>query len=48
MIEINAKLIREQTPTFLSGETVECFISFTNPALPEHRVAQSHKYAYDH
>lgn len=43
MIEITSKLLREQTPVFLCGEMVECFISFTNPSLPEHRIAQSHK-----
>lgn len=43
MIEINARLLREQTPVFLCGEVVECFISFTNPSLPEHRIAQSNK-----
>lgn len=43
MIEIVAKLVREQTPVFLSGEVVELFISFTNPSLAEHRIAQSNK-----
>lgn len=43
MIEITARLVREQTPVFLCGEIVECFISFTNPSLPEHRIAQSNK-----
>lgn len=43
MIEITAKLVREQTPVFLSGELVECFLSFTNPSLPEHRISQSNK-----
>ncbi|XP_037049692.1 RAB6A-GEF complex partner protein 2 [Bradysia coprophila] len=41
MIEIVAKLVREQTPVFLCGESVELFISFTNPSLAEHRIAQS-------
>ncbi|KAJ6635150.1 RAB6A-GEF complex partner protein 2 [Pseudolycoriella hygida] len=41
MIEIVAKLVREQTPVFLCGEAVELFISFTNPSLAEHRIAQS-------
>ncbi|XP_059612847.1 RAB6A-GEF complex partner protein 2 [Phlebotomus argentipes] len=41
MIEITSKLVREQTPVFLCGEVVECFISFTNPSLPEHKIAQS-------
>ncbi|GAB0092887.1 RAB6A-GEF complex partner protein 2 [Sergentomyia squamirostris] len=41
MIEITSKLVREQTPVFLCGEVVECFISFTNPTLPEHKIAQS-------
>lgn len=43
MIEITAKLVREQTPVFLCGEIAECFILFTNPALDEHKIAQSHK-----
>lgn len=44
MIEINAKLVREQKTFFLCGEIVECFISFTHPTLPEHKIAQSNKY----
>lgn len=43
MIELTAKLVREQTPVFLCGEIVECFILFTNPSLDEHKTAQSHK-----
>lgn len=43
MIEINAKLVREQKTFFLCGEIVECFISFTHPTLPEHKIAQSNK-----
>lgn len=45
MIEINAKLVREQKTFFLCGEIVECFISFSHPTLPEHKIAQSNKYA---
>ncbi|CAD7093498.1 unnamed protein product [Hermetia illucens] len=41
MIEIVAKLVREQTPAFLCGEVVECFIDFSNPAQAQHRVSQS-------
>lgn len=43
MIEINAKLVREQKTFFLCGEIVECFISFTHPTLPEYKIAQSNK-----
>lgn len=43
MIEINAKLVREQKNFFLCGEIVECFISFSHPSLPEHKIAQSNK-----
>lgn len=43
MIEITAKLVRDQTPVFLCGEIVECFLYFTNPPLPEHKIAQSNK-----
>ena len=46
MIEITARLVREQTPVFLCGEIVECFISFKNPPLPEHRISQSNKYYF--
>lgn len=41
MIVITAKLVRDQSAVFLCGETVECFISFANPSLNEHRVSQS-------
>ncbi|XP_062562117.1 RAB6A-GEF complex partner protein 2 [Armigeres subalbatus] len=41
MIEITAKLIRDQSAVFLCGETVECLITFTNPTLPEHKISQS-------
>lgn len=41
MIEITARLIRDQSAVFLCGETVECLITFTNPSLPEHRISQS-------
>lgn len=30
MIELKAKLVREQTAVFLAGEMVDCFITFTN------------------
>ncbi|XP_058823491.1 RAB6A-GEF complex partner protein 2 [Topomyia yanbarensis] len=42
MIEITAKLIRDQSAVFLCGEIVECLIIFTNPKLPEHNISQSH------
>lgn len=45
MIEINAKLVREQRTFFLCGEIVECFISFTHPSLPEYKRALGNKYA---
>ncbi|XP_050297479.1 RAB6A-GEF complex partner protein 2 [Anthonomus grandis grandis] len=40
MIEITAKLVRGHV--FLSGEVVECIISFTHPVSPSHKVSQSH------
>ncbi|XP_055637258.1 RAB6A-GEF complex partner protein 2 isoform X2 [Toxorhynchites rutilus septentrionalis] len=40
MIEITAKLIRDQSAVFLCGEIVECLIMFTNPSLPEHKFSQ--------
>lgn len=40
MIEVTAKLIRGHV--FLTGEIVECSISFTNPPLPSHKISQSH------
>ncbi|KAF7279992.1 hypothetical protein GWI33_006508 [Rhynchophorus ferrugineus] len=40
MIEVTAKLIRGHV--FLSGEVVECLISFTHPVSPSHKVSQSH------
>lgn len=43
MIEINAKLVREQRSFFLCGEIVECFISFAHPSLPEYKIAQGNK-----
>lgn len=39
MIEVLAKLIRGQV--FLSGEVVECSISFTHPTSPAHLISQS-------
>lgn len=40
MIEVTAKLIRGSV--YLSGESVECCITFSNPLLPDHKIAQSH------
>ncbi|KAL1500743.1 hypothetical protein ABEB36_006188 [Hypothenemus hampei] len=39
MIEVTAKLIRGHV--FLSGEIVECIVSFSHPILPSHKIAQS-------
>lgn len=41
MIEIKAKLLRNQSAVFLCGETVEVFITFSNHSLPEHKISQS-------
>lgn len=41
MIEIKAKLLRNQSAVFLCGETVEVFITFANHSLPEHKISQS-------
>lgn len=40
MIEVTAKLPRGHV--FLSGEVVECTISFTHPPSPTRKVSQSH------
>lgn len=40
MIEVVTKLIRGHV--FLSGEVVECSISFTHPTSPTHMISQSH------
>lgn len=40
MIEVTAKLLHGHV--FLSGEVVECSISFTHPPLASHRSSQSH------
>lgn len=40
MIEVIAKLVRGHV--FLSGEVVECVISFSHPVSPSHKVSQSH------
>ncbi|XP_044263262.1 RAB6A-GEF complex partner protein 2 [Tribolium madens] len=40
MIEVTAKLLHGHV--FLSGETVECSISFSHVPLASHRVSQSH------
>lgn len=41
MIEINAKLLRDQSAVFMCGEVVECLIDFIHPSLPEHKISQS-------
>uniref|UniRef100_A0A182Q0S6 RAB6A-GEF complex partner protein 2 n=1 Tax=Anopheles farauti TaxID=69004 RepID=A0A182Q0S6_9DIPT len=41
MIEITAKLLRDQSAVFMCGETVECLIDFIHPTLPEHKISQS-------
>ncbi|ENN70268.1 RAB6A-GEF complex partner protein 2 [Dendroctonus ponderosae] len=40
MIEVSAKLVRGHV--FLSGEVVECIISFNHPVATAHKVSQSH------
>lgn len=40
MIEVVARLIRGHV--FLSGEVVECGITFTHPTSPSHMISQSH------
>lgn len=39
MIDVSAKLIRG--PVYLTGELVECFITFSNPPVPQHKKSQS-------
>uniref|UniRef100_A0A182NFM2 RAB6A-GEF complex partner protein 2 n=1 Tax=Anopheles dirus TaxID=7168 RepID=A0A182NFM2_9DIPT len=41
MIEITAKLLRDQSAVFMCGEVVECLIDFIHPSLPEHKISQS-------
>ncbi|XP_058057496.1 RAB6A-GEF complex partner protein 2 [Anopheles bellator] len=41
MIEIKAKLLRDQSAVFMCGEVVECLIDFVHPSLPEHKISQS-------
>lgn len=41
MIEISAKLLRNQSAVFLCGETLEVFITITNQTLPEQIKSQS-------
>uniref|UniRef100_A0A8W7PTE7 Uncharacterized protein n=1 Tax=Anopheles coluzzii TaxID=1518534 RepID=A0A8W7PTE7_ANOCL len=41
MLEINAKLLRDQSAVFMCGEVVECLIDFIHPSLPEHKISQS-------
>jgi hypothetical protein len=43
MIQIEAKLLRDQSAIFLCGEVLECFITFTNLTLPEQRTTFSNK-----
>lgn len=46
MIEIKARLVREQTAVFLAGESIECFVTFTNPQRPQHKIAQSNRWNF--
>ncbi|KAG5684509.1 hypothetical protein PVAND_013738 [Polypedilum vanderplanki] len=48
MIEIDAKLLRNQSAVFLCGETVEVFITISNHSLPEHKISQSNVDAMEH
>lgn len=41
MIEISAKLLRNQSAVFLCGEIVEVFITISNHTLPEQLKSQS-------
>lgn len=41
MIEIQAKLLRNQSAVFLSGEKVDVLVTFTNRTHSEQRISQS-------
>jgi hypothetical protein len=41
MIEVTAKVVRG--PVYLAGETVECYITFSNTLAPVHRRSQSNR-----
>lgn len=45
MIEVNAKLLKG--PVYLSGETIECSISFIHPKSLQHKVSQSNNDAFE-
>lgn len=45
MIEVTAKLIRGSV--YLSGETIECCITFSNRLSPGHRTYQSNTDAFE-
>ncbi|XP_044728554.1 RAB6A-GEF complex partner protein 2 [Chrysoperla carnea] len=45
MIEVKAKLIRGSV--FLIGETVECYITFSNPPIPNYQTSQSHDDSFE-
>lgn len=45
MIEVSAKLLRGHV--FLSGEIVECSITFSHPHSPSHKVSQSNTDAFE-
>lgn len=45
MIEVIAKLIRG--PVYLSGEIVECNISFVHPYSAIHKLSQSHSDVFE-
>ncbi|XP_017771625.1 PREDICTED: RAB6A-GEF complex partner protein 2 [Nicrophorus vespilloides] len=45
MIEVTAKLIRG--PVYLSGEQIECAITFSHPKSAAHKVSQSHNDSFE-
>lgn len=45
MIEITAKLIKG--PVYLTGEVVECSITFNHPPSPTHKISQSHNDVFE-
>lgn len=45
MIEITAKLIKGSV--YLTGEIVECSITFSHPPSPSHKVSQSHSDVFE-
>lgn len=45
MIEVTAKVVRG--PVYLAGESVECYITFSNTPVPAHRRSQSNSDAFE-